>query len=127
MAATLFESIALNVDRSSGLVTASTSAWDNPKLALAVPKEATHFQLTLVTAAVDFDENEGTTAVAESDALAINAPSDAQSLEATLPANDERPIFVLAGIGFFQEVNGQNYPLNNGQYNSLSIMEVHTV
>lgn len=126
MAATLFESIDISVDRGSGLVTASTLAWSNPKLALAVPQEATHFQLTLVAAAVDFDENDGTTVVAEFDSLPINAPSDAQALEASLPANEERPIFVLAGIGFFQEVNGQNYPLNNGQYNALSIMEVHT-
>jgi len=31
------------------------------------------------------------------------------------------------GIEFYQEVNGQMYPLKNGSYNALSIVKVDTV
>lgn len=125
MTATLFESVDFAADRTTGIATATTAAWASPKLAIAVPQEATHFQLTLAAVATDFTEGQAVSAITTSETMDISSPSEPQVLEATLPEASEWPIFVLLGIGFFQEVNGQAYPLQNGLYNALSIMEVH--
>jgi hypothetical protein len=39
-------------------------------------------------------------------------------------ANSTHPLFLLLGVEFFQEVNGQMYSLRNGGYNSLAIVMV---
>ena len=37
------------------------------------------------------------------------------------------PLFLVVGISFYQDVNGQKYPLKNGAYNALSIVKVQGV
>jgi hypothetical protein len=46
------------------------------------------------------------------------------SLENVVTANSAHPLFLLLGVEFFQEVNGQMYSLRNGGYNSLAIVMV---
>jgi hypothetical protein len=45
------------------------------------------------------------------------------NLANTVTANSTHPLFVVLGIEFYQEVNGQMYPLKNGAYNPLSIVK----
>ena len=42
----------------------------------------------------------------------------------TVTANSTKPLFLALGIEFYQEVNGQMYPLKNGAYNALSLVKV---
>jgi hypothetical protein len=37
------------------------------------------------------------------------------------------PVLQVVGVEFYQEVNGQMYPLKNGAFNALSIAQVDTV
>lgn len=46
------------------------------------------------------------------------------TLEASVPAATSEPIFLTFGIEFFQQVNGEFYPLKNGAYNALAIVLV---
>jgi hypothetical protein len=39
-------------------------------------------------------------------------------------ANSTNPLFLLLGIEFYQEVNGEMYSLRNGGFNSLAIVMV---
>lgn len=39
-------------------------------------------------------------------------------------ANSTKPLFLALGIEFYQEINGQMYPLKNGAFNPLSIAKV---
>ena len=39
-------------------------------------------------------------------------------------AASTKPLFLALGIEFYQEVNGQMYPLKNGAFNPLSIAKV---
>jgi len=39
-------------------------------------------------------------------------------------ANSTKPLFLALGLEFYQEINGQMYPLKNGAYNPLSIAMV---
>ncbi|SEL41695.1 hypothetical protein [Parapedobacter koreensis] len=125
MSNTLFEDVVFTVDRASGAVTATTQPWTDPRVAMAVPPEATHYRLTLAAVAADFG-GEGTVVVrSQTEQLDLQA-TPAQELEASLPAETDLPILVLLGVGFFQQVNGEGYALQNGAFNALSIMEVHT-
>jgi hypothetical protein len=44
-------------------------------------------------------------------------------LNAVTP-NSVSPLFLALGVEFFQEVNGQMYPLKNGTYNPLALVQV---
>jgi hypothetical protein len=45
-----------------------------------------------------------------------------KSCYAVTPAT-VNPLFLVVGIEFFQEVNGQMYPLKNGAFNPLAIIK----
>ncbi len=71
------------------------------------------------------------TSAFESDETAI-LPYDAVDtaaidLSVALAAASVLPILQVLGIEFYQEVNGQMYPLKNGAFNALSVVNVDTV
>ena len=39
-------------------------------------------------------------------------------------ANSTKPLFLALGVEFYQEINGQMYPLKNGAFNPLSLVQV---
>jgi hypothetical protein len=39
-------------------------------------------------------------------------------------AASTKPLFLALGVEFYQEVNGQMYPLKNGAYNPLALVKV---
>ena len=43
---------------------------------------------------------------------------------AVTPASTH-PLFLVLGIEFYQEVNGQMYPLKNGAFNALALVKVN--
>jgi hypothetical protein len=44
-------------------------------------------------------------------------------VNAVTPAST-KPLFLALGVEFYQEVNGQMYPLKNGAYNPLALVQV---
>lgn len=113
-----------SIDRPSGAVAVSVPAFD-AAAAVVSPKGATHFQLMLAALAMDFtSEAEPVLLVAESEELGVKALVDATELSVELPEATETPIFLVFGVGFYQEVNSKYYPLQNGVFNALSIIEV---
>ncbi|MGZ3821630.1 MAG: hypothetical protein ACXVB6_13620, partial [Mucilaginibacter sp.] len=46
------------------------------------------------------------------------------NLTSTLTPGSSLPLFLVLGIEFYQEVNGEEYPLKNGSFNALSIVKV---
>jgi len=95
---------------------------------MAAPTGTTHFKMVIGAAEVDF-ANE--TSVFESDETAIlpyEAAKTAQiDLSAVVTANSILPVIQVIGIEFYQEVNGEMYPLKNGSYNALSVIDVDIV
>jgi len=125
---TLFVPLQCTVDRVAGTVTLDIPAFA-PSLAISAPKGATHFQLNLGAAVVDFDtEGEGNPSaidMAESASSLLKDESFAgATLTAAVPPETELPLFVLFGISFYQEVNTKQYPLNNGAYNPVDIIRI---
>lgn len=53
-----------------------------------------------------------------------NAQAAAVNLTAALTANSTLPILQVVGVEFFQEVNGEMYPLKNGAFNALAAVGI---
>lgn len=112
------------IDRVAGTLTASIPAFV-PINMIAAPGGTTHFKIVSAGAEVDF-ENE--TFVMDNQATAV-IPWDATAtavinLANAVTANSTHPLFLALGIEFYQEVNGQMYPLKNGAYNALALVKV---
>ncbi|WP_197428779.1 hypothetical protein [Phnomibacter ginsenosidimutans] len=48
----------------------------------------------------------------------------ALTLSNTVTAASTKPLFLVLGIEFYQEVNGSMYSLKNGTYNALALVKV---
>ncbi len=121
---TLYAPFTATIDRVAGSLSANIPAFV-PINMIAAPGGTTHFKIVSAGAEVDF-ENE--TFVMDSQATAV-LPWDATAtavinLANAVTANSIHPLFLALGIEFYQEVNGQMYPLKNGAFNPLSLVKV---
>ena len=127
LGSTLFAPTANTFNRVTGDAEVSIAPFA-PKVRIAAPAGTTHFKMVTGVAELDF-ANE--TSAFESDETGIlpydNATTAAIDLLATVTVSSTLPIIQVLGIEFYQEVNGQMYPLKNGSYNALSIVKVDTV
>ncbi|MCF6132814.1 hypothetical protein [Flavobacterium wongokense] len=112
------------IDRVSGEITVDVPSFV-PVNMIAAPSGTTHFKIISGGAEIDF---EAETFVVETSETAI-LPWDANATVAIAHTNQvtaasTKPLFLALGIEFYQEVNGQMYPLKNGAFNPLSISKV---
>jgi len=92
---------------------------------IAVPGGTTHFKIVSAGAEIDF-ENESFVVDSQSTAILPwdNVATAAINLANAVTANSTHPLFLALGIEFYQQVNGQMYPLKNGAFNSLALAKV---
>ena len=97
----------------------------NPATDIVPPQGATHFEVVLGVAELDFEGLAYTVGnIAEpTGALALNSAAAPRTIVATLPAAPNADFVVVAavGINFYQQINGKLYPLNNNATNPLAI------
>lgn len=111
----------ITVDSGTGVITITDL---KPTEQIRFPEGATHFSLQSGFVNLDFET--GASDIAYS--AVSNLPIDGAVSTITLSPSGV-PVgsgfeFVVLLIEFFQEVNGQQYALNNGAYNVLNIVEV---
>ena len=88
---------------------------------IAAPSGATHFKIETAGAEIDFENETYVIDAKESAVLAIgNTATAAITLSNAVTANSIHPLFLVMGMEFYQEVNGQMYPLKNGAFNAVS-------
>jgi len=121
---TIYAPFTGNIDRVTGALTVNLPAFV-PQNMVAAPGGTTHFKIISAGAAIDF-ENE--TFVSDSNASAIfpwdGVATAVINLANAVPAASTHPLFLALGIEFYQEVNGQMYPLKNGAFNALALVKV---
>lgn len=121
---TIYAPYTSNIDRPTGVLGVDIPSYI-PSNMIAAPGGTTHYKI--ISAGVDVDfENE--TYVVDSNASAI-LPWDAVATTAltltnTVTAASTHPLFLALGIEFYQEVNGTMYPLKNGSFNALALVNV---
>ncbi|OBQ54720.1 hypothetical protein JJL45_15005 [Tamlana sp. s12] len=127
LGATLFAPFVTAFDRVTGTATTDLAPFA-PTIRIAAPNGTTHFKVVSGAAELDF-VNE--TSTFESDETAIlpydGADTAAINLSADITENSLLPVLQVVGVEFFQEVNGQMYPLKNGSYNALMVATMDTV
>jgi hypothetical protein len=120
----LYAPYTATINRTAGTLEVALASFV-PYTMIAAPAGTTHFKIETAGAEVDF-ENE--TFVVDENGSAIIAwdtvATAAIALTNTVTANSTKPLFLVLGVEFYQEVNGQMYPLKNGVYNPLAIVKV---
>jgi hypothetical protein len=120
----LFAPYVGTIDRPSGKIIVDIASFI-PTNMIAAPTGTTHFKIISAGAEVDFEGE--TFVVANSETLIL--PWDAVatvdiSQTNNVTANSTKPLFLALGIEFYQFVNGTMYPLKNGAFNPLSLVQV---
>lgn len=112
------------LDRVTGEALVAIPAY-NPQISIAGPAGSTHYQIVSGAMSIDFEAERFKSSTSETSILPVNGiTTTAIELENTIPANSTHPLFLVLGISFYQEVNGEFYPLKNGSFNALQIVAV---
>jgi hypothetical protein len=121
---TLFVPFVGGIDRVSGAITVDLDSFI-PANMVAAPSGTTHFKIISAGAEIDFEAEVFVTATSETDILPwdMAATVAINHLNAVTP-NSTKPLFLALGVEFYQEVNGRMYPLKNGSYNPLALVQV---
>ncbi len=120
----LFAPFTATIDRVAGTLDADLVSFI-PSNMIAAPSGTTHFKMISGGAEVDFEAETFVVATSETALLPWDGTATAAiNLSNAVTANSTKPLFLALGIEFYQEVNGQMYPLKNGAYNPLSIVKV---
>ena len=112
------------IDRVTGEITVDLAPFI-PTNMIAAPSGTTHYNIISAGADIDFVAEAFVVANSETAIL----PWDAVATDAIAQVNvvtpaSTRPLFLALGVEFYQQVNGQMYPLKNGAYNPLSLVQV---
>lgn len=115
------------IDRVAGELTVDLASFV-PITMINAPGGTTHFRIVSVGAEIDF---EAETFVAQESSTAIlpydGTATAAINLVNAVTAASTKPLFLALGIEFYQDINGVQYPLKNGAYNALSLIEISGV
>jgi hypothetical protein len=121
---TLYAPYASEIDRVTGSLEVTIPAFV-PINMVAAPTGSTHFKIISAGAEVDFENETFTVDANESAILAWDATNTAAlTLSNSVTANSTKPLFLVLGIEFYQQVNNQMYSLKNGAYNALALVQV---
>jgi hypothetical protein len=124
---TLYKAFTASIDRATGVLEVEVPSLI-PLTHIKAPEGSTHYKLVSGGYAINFENETYTGTESETAILAIdNAADAAVTLTNNVPVNSTHPLFLLLGIQFYQVVNGEYYPLLNGAFNALQIVEVNGV
>lgn len=113
-----------SIDRVTGEATVSLPEFV-PDKTISVPPGATHLKLSAAGAEIDFILGSFKMEIAETVEIPVGPQvEEAVDLTVALPAASVASLLLVLGIEFYQEVNGQFYPMSNGEFNALSIVAV---
>lgn len=127
LTACLYAPYEATIDRVMGQLTVNVPSFV-PSHMIAAPGGSTHFKFVSGAAEVDFVAGGYKVDTKETALLSLNnLATAAVNLESTLTPASTHPLFLVLGIEFYQEVNGEMYPLNNGAFNSLAVVKVDAV
>jgi hypothetical protein len=120
----LFAPFVGTIDRVAGTITVDIAPFI-PANMIAAPLGTTHFKIISAGSEVDFEAETFVEAHTETAILPWdNTLTVAISQVNAVTAASTKPLFLALGVEFFQEVNGQMYPLKNGAYNPLALVTV---
>lgn len=122
---TLFTPYSCTIDRVTGEVSVALDVFE-PLLRISAPNGTTHFNISMGGAELDLANETHVFETAQTSILPYDStPTTAVNLVAPLTPSSTLPIIAVLGVEFFQEVNGEMYPLKNGAFNALAVVQVN--
>jgi hypothetical protein len=92
---------------------------------ITAPNKTTYFTITAGAAAVEFQARTFDVDTKKTAQLSFNSlPTEEIKIELVIPPASKRPLFVVLGIEFYQEVDGVQQMVEKGDYNSLALVAV---
>ncbi|GGA88062.1 hypothetical protein GCM10008015_30810 [Flavobacterium palustre] len=124
LGSTMFAPYTGGINRVSGEISVDIPAFI-PANMIAAPSGTTHFKIITAGAEVDFEAETFVSSNSESAILPwdFSATAVISHVNNVTPAST-KPLFLAVGIEFFQQVNGSMYPLKNGAFNPLALVQV---
>lgn len=120
----LFAPYVGTIDRVTGAISVALDPFV-PVNMIAAPSGSTHFKIISAGAEIDFETESFVEAHSETAILPWDAVATvAINLANAVTPNSSKPLFLALGVEYYQEVNGQMYPLKNGAYNPLALVKV---
>ena len=121
---TLFTPFVPTIDRVAGEINVDLASFI-PANMIAAPSGTTHFKIISGGAEIDFEAETFVVATSETAILPWDATPTAviSQTNAVTPAST-KPLFLALGVEFYQQINGQMYPLKNGAFNPLALVQV---
>ncbi|CAM4103628.1 hypothetical protein FLAN108750_10435 [Flavobacterium antarcticum] len=110
------------IDRTSGIVSFSVASFLASKVVFA-PTGGTHFKIISAVAAVDFDAGTFEISSTETAALLLNS-IDSVAVHHLHSVLSVHPLFLVVGISFHQEMEGNFTALNGGLHNAFRIVAI---
>lgn len=115
---------ASTIDRANGELSVTLPAFI-PENKVVPPISATHFRILSAGGWVDFTTGEFEVVQSESQAYTLDeTPTEALQLKNQVTPASTKPLFLLLGLEFLQELNGFQYPLQSGSFNSMAVVLV---
>ncbi|MFD2554600.1 hypothetical protein [Sphingobacterium tabacisoli] len=127
LSATVYAPFTVTIDRPTGVLDVNLAAF-TPESQIVAPGGTTHFRMISAGVEVDFENETFKLAQSSSSEIAYgNTLSAAIPLSNDIGVTDStKPLFLVFGIEFLQQVNGSFYSLNNGAFNALNLVAVDT-
>jgi hypothetical protein len=121
---TLFAPFVGGIDRVTGEIAVDLAPFI-PVNMIAAPSGTTHFKIISAGAEIDFEAETFVVSSSETAVLPWDSTPTAviKHLNMITP-NSTKPLFLALGVEFYQGVNGKMYPLKNGSYNPLALVQV---
>lgn len=110
-----------DLDTATGVVTITDFT---PNLKLNTPEGATHVEFSAGFLNLDFTTEVKDLQISNIENLPINGTTSNITLTPTAPAAGTGQSFYFLKVAFFQEINNLQYPLKNGTFNALQILDV---
>jgi hypothetical protein len=96
----------------------------NPVQHLGVPQGATHVEISAAHLMFNFEDGQGEVVMSNVENLAIDNTITPLTLTFATTPNGTGNEFYFLKVAFFQAVNNTQYPLNNGVYNAVQLIEI---
>ncbi|MFE3866987.1 hypothetical protein ACFX5E_02745 [Flavobacterium sp. LS2P90] len=121
---TLFAPFTGTIDRVSGEISVDLVSFI-PANMIAAPSGTTHFKIISAGSEIDFEAEVFVTSNSETAILPLDMnPTGIINHMNMITPNSTKPLFLALGVEFYQGVNGRMYPLKNGSYNPLALVQV---
>lgn len=124
---TLYAPYTATIDRVTGDITVNLASFI-PSEMIAAPGGTTHFKIVSAGAEIDFENEIYTVDKNETAQLPWDSTATAVINHVNnVTANSTKPLFLVVGVQFYQEVNSVKYSLKNGAFNALALVKVNGV